>query len=138
MLNPKFNKFIFQETAKQNLRKTSPTASGVAFRNLVGRLIDEGLIDSEEGLKAIEESKQVQAEFERKGIKNTDDFNKAVAAPQQRPVAPVMPPVNTRVTDVQTRPVAAPMPIPQGTMPTAGLQERIAQSNQLDQFIPVR
>lgn len=137
MLNPKFNKFIFQETAKQNLRKTSPTASGVAFRNLVGRLIDEGLIDSEEGLKAIEESKQVQAEFERKGIKNTDDFNKAIAAPQQRP-APVMPPVNTRVTNIQTRPVAAPMPIPQGTMPTAGLQERIAQSNQLDQFIPVR
>lgn len=137
MLNPKFNKFIFQETAKQNLRKTSPTAAGVAFRNLVGRLIDEGLIDSEEGLKAIEESKQVQAEFERKGIKNTNDFNKAVAAPQQRP-APVMPPVNTRVTNIQARPVATPMPVPQGTMPTAGLQERIAQSNQLDQFIPVR
>ena len=137
MLNPKFNKFIFQETAKQNLRKTSPTTAGVAFRNLVGRLIDEGLIDSEEGLKAIEESKQVQAEFERKGIKNTDDFNKAAATPQQRP-APVMPPVNTRVTNIQARPVATPMPIPQGTMPTAGLQERIAQSNQLDQFIPVR
>jgi hypothetical protein len=31
--------------------------------------------------------------------------------------------------------MAAPM---QGTMPTGGLQERIAQSNQLDQFIPVR
>ena len=137
MLNPKFNKFIFQETAKQNLRKTSPTTAGVAFRNLVGRLVDEGLIDSEEGLRAIEESKQVQAEFEKKGIKNTDDFNKAAATPQQRP-APAMPPVNTRVTDVQTRPVATPMPIPQGTMPTGGLQERIAQSNQLDQFIPVR
>jgi len=137
MLNPKFNKLIFEETAKQNLRKTSPTKAGIAFRNIVGRLIDEGLIDSEEGLRAIEESKQVQADFERKGIKNTDDFNKAVATPQRRP-APAMPPVNTRVTDVQTRPVAAPMPIPQGTMPTGGLQERIAQSNQLDQFIPVR
>ena len=137
MLNPKFNKLIFEETAKQNLRKTSPTKAGIAFRNIVGRLIDEGFIDSEEGLRAIEESKQVQADFERKGIKNTDDFNKAVATPQQRP-APAMPPVNTRVTDVQTRPVAAPMPIPQRTMPTGGLQERIAQSNQLDQFIPVR
>jgi len=134
MLNPKFNKLIFEETAKQNLRKTSPTKAGIAFRNIVGRLIDEGLIDSEEGLRAIEESKQVQADFERKGIKNTDDFNKSVATPQQRP-APAMPPVNTRVTDVQTRPMAAPI---QGTMPTGGLQERIAQSNQLDQFIPVR
>ena len=134
MLNPKFNKLIFEETAKQNLRKTSPTKAGIAFRNIVGRLIDEGLIDSEEGLRAIEESKQVQADFERKGIKNTDDFNKAVATPQQRP-APAMPPVNTRVTDVQTRPMATPI---QGTMPTGGLQERIAQSNQLDQFIPVR
>jgi hypothetical protein len=26
----------------------------------------------------------------------------------------------------------------QGTMPTGGLRERIQQSNQLDQFIPVR
>jgi hypothetical protein len=137
MLNPKFNKLIFEETAKQNLRKTSPTKAGIAFRNIVGRLVDEGLIDSEEGLRAIEESKQVQADFERKGIKNTDDFNKAAAAPQQRP-APTIPPVNTRVTDIQTRPVSAPMPMPQGTMPTGGLQERIAQSNQLDQFIPVR
>ncbi len=53
---------------------------------------------------------------------------------QQTPTSP-MPPVNTRVTDVQTRPMAAPM---QGTMPAGGLRERIAQSNQLDQFIPVR
>ena len=53
---------------------------------------------------------------------------------KQTPTSP-MPSVNTRVTDVQTRPMAAPM---QGTMPTGGLQERIAQSNQLDQFIPVR
>jgi hypothetical protein len=137
MLNPKLNKFIFEETAKQNLRKTSPTKAGIAFRNIVGRLVDEGLIDSEEGLRAIEESKQVQADFERKGIKNTDDFNKAAAAPQQRST-PTMPPINTRVTDIQTRPVSQPMPMPQGTMPTGGLQERIAQSNQLDQFIPVR
>jgi len=137
MLNPKFNKFIFEETAKQNLRKTSPTKAGIAFRNIVGRLVDEGFIDSEEGLRAIEESKQVQADFESKGIKNTNDFNKTAAAPQQRP-APAMPPVNTRVTDIQTRPVAAPMPIQQNTMPAGGLRERIAQSNQLDQFIPVR
>jgi hypothetical protein len=122
---------------KQNLKKTSPTKAGVAFRNLVGRLVDEGLIDSEEGLRAIEESKQVQTDFERKGIKNTDDFNKVAAAPQQRPTAP-MPPVNTRVTNVQTRPMAAPVSIPQGTVPAGTLQDRIAQSNQLDQFIPVR
>ena len=137
MLNPKFNKLVFDETAKQNLKKTSPTKAGVAFRNLVGRLVDEGLIDSEEGLRAIEESKQVQTDFERKGIKNTDDFNKVTAAPQQRPAAP-MPPVNTRVTNVQTRPMAAPVSIPQGTVPAGTLQDRIAQSNQLDQFIPVR
>ena len=137
MLNPKFNKLVFDETAKQNLKKTSPTKAGVAFRNLVGRLVDEGLIDSEEGLRAIEESKQVQTDFERKGIKNTDDFNKVTAAPQQRPAAP-MPPVNTRVTNVQTRPMATPVSIPQGTVPAGTLQDRIAQSNQLDQFIPVR
>jgi len=138
MLNPKLNKYIFEETTKKNIGKVSPTVAGLAFRNLVGRMIDEGLVDSEEGLRAIEESKQVQSEFEKAGIKNAQDFNKPVAQTQQRPTAP-MPPVNTRVTEVQTRPMAAPMAAPmQGTMPTGGLQERIAQSNQLDQFIPVR
>jgi hypothetical protein len=34
--------------------------------------------------------------------------------------------------------MAAPASIPQGTVPAGTLQERISQSNQLDQFIPVR
>ena len=46
---------------------------------------------------------------------------------------PAMPPVNTRVTDIENRPTTNSAP-----MPTGDLQERITQSNQLDQFIPVR
>lgn len=127
MLNPKLNKFIFQETAKQNLRKTSPTTAGIAFRNIVGRLIDEGLIDSEEGLKAIEESKQVQAEFERKGIKNTDDFNKAL--PQQIKPQTNLAPINTQVT----QPRANLFTTQQPTMPPASMPSPMVASTDRSQ-----
>jgi hypothetical protein len=130
MLNPKVNKLLFEETTKQNLGKISPAKSGILFRNLVGRLVDEGYVNSEEGLKAIEESKQVQSEFEKAGIKNTSDFNKKPVVQQP---APQMPAVNTRVTNLQTQTVApqvaAPKPVAGGI--TNIPQERIDQYTNL-------
>lgn len=128
MLNPKVNKLLFEETAKQNVGKISPAKSGVLFRNLVGRLVDEGYVNSEEGLKAIEESKQVQNQFEKAGIKTTNDFNKPPV--QQRPITQ-MAPVNTRVTTMQ--PVVPQAP---ATKPVAGgitniPQERIQEYTNL-------
>lgn len=131
MLNPKVNKFLFEETAKQNVGKISPAKSGLLFRNLVGRLVDEGYVNSEEGLKAIEESKQVQSEFEKAGIKNVNDFNKKPPV-QQQPTTQ-MPAVNTRVTNLQTSAaipqVAAPKPVAGGI--TNIPQERIDQYTNL-------
>ena len=130
MLNPKVNKFLFEETTKQNVGKISPAKSGILFRNLIGRLVDEGYVNSEEGLKAIEESKQVQSEFEKAGIKNVNDFNKK--PPVQQPTAQ-MPAVNTRVTNLQTPAVApqvaAPKPVAGGV--TNIPQERIDQYTNL-------
>lgn len=125
MLNPKVNKLLFEETTKQNVGKISPAKSGVLFRNLVGRLVDEGYVNSEEGLKAIEESKQVQAEFEKAGIKNANDFNKQPVQ-QQRPVTQ-MGPVNTRVTTMQPVVPQAPAAKPVAGGITNIPQERIQE-----------
>lgn len=127
MLNPKVNKLLFEETTKQNVGKISPAKSGLLFRNLVGRLVDEGYVNSEEGLKAIEESKQVQSEFEKAGIKNINDFNKKPVAQQP---APQMPAVNTRVTNLQTQAVAPQMAAPK---PVAGGITNIPQER-IDQY----
>jgi len=124
MLNPKVNKLLFEETTKQNIGKISPAKSGVLFRNLVGRLIDEGYVNSEEGLKAIEESKQVQSEFEKAGIKTANDFNKPPV--QQRPVTQ-MGPVNTRVTTMQPVVPQAPAAKPVAGGITNIPQERIQE-----------
>jgi excinuclease ABC subunit A len=84
----------------------------------------------EDGLKAIEESKQVQSEFEKAGIKNINDFNKKPVVQQP---APQMPAVNTRVTNLQTQAVApqvaAPKPVAGGV--TNIPQERIDQYTNL-------
>lgn len=125
MLNPKVNKLLFEETTKQNIGKISPAKSGVLFRNLVGRLIDEGYVNSEEGLKAIEESKQVQSEFEKAGIKTANDFNKPPVQ-QQRPVTQ-MGPVNTRVTTMQPVVPQAPAAKPVAGGITNIPQERIQE-----------
>jgi len=127
MLNPKVNKLLFEETTKQNVGKISPAKSGLLFRNLVGRLVDEGYVNSEEGLKAIEESKQVQSEFEKAGIKNINDFNKKPVAQQP---TPQMPAVNTRVTNLQTQAVAPQMAAPK---PIAGGITNIPQER-IDQY----
>jgi len=129
MLNPKVNKLLFEETTKQNVGKISPAKSGVLFRNLVGRLVDEGYVNSEEGLKAIEESKQVQAEFEKAGIKNANDFNKPPVR-QQSPVTQ-MGPVNTRVTTMQPVVPQAPAVKPVAGGITNIPQERIDQYTNL-------
>jgi len=131
--------FLFKEYSKENFGKISTTKAGVLYRQLLGRMADEGVINSEELAKYTKETKEVEDALIKRGIRKSTDLSsskvfESQTTPQQRPT-PTMPPVNTRVTNVQTRPMAAPM---QGTMPTGGLQERIAQSNQLDQFIPVR
>jgi hypothetical protein len=122
LVNPKFNKFLFE-----GLAANDGTKAGIAFRQLVGRMVTDKLIPETEGKKAIDDSKKIEKKF-----KTT--IPPADITPKQPSTSP-MAPVNTRVTDVQTRPMAAPV---QGTIPAGGLRERISQSNQLDQFIPVR
>jgi len=109
MLNPKINKFLFQESTKQNLGKTSPTAAGVAFRQLVGRLVSEGLVPEEDGNRAIEESKVVQKQYEDAGIKSMKD----IQTYKQVKAASNLKPVNTQVTSPNIN-VLAPKP----TVPT--------------------
>ena len=95
MLNPRLNKLIFEESAKKNLGKVSPGVAGLSFRQLVGRLVEEGLVPEEEGSRAIEESKVVQKNYEQAGIKNFNDietYKKVQAANKFKPI-------NTQVTD---------------------------------------
>jgi hypothetical protein len=120
MLNPKINQFLFEETAKKNFGKTSPGVAGASFRQLVGRLITEGLVPEEEGNKAIEDSKVIQEQYEKAGIKNVNDietFKKVQAANNFRPV-------NTQVSDPRMMaPRSAPISsAPSPAMPMAPQQ----------------
>lgn len=87
LLNPKLSKLMFEETTKK-LADRTPTKSGLAFRNLVGRLADEGLVDSDEALMAIEKSKEIEADLNAKGIKNPTQRNKYTAPAQNIQKAP--------------------------------------------------
>ena len=74
MLQPKISSLIFKEYTKENFEKMTPSAAGVLFRQTVGRLAEEGLIDADEAFKAIEESKVVEKEMIDAGIKNAKDL----------------------------------------------------------------
>jgi len=131
--NPKIAKLIIDGAKPRNFR------TGITgISQLVTKLAAEDIIPQEEADAYIENLNTQSKEFEKniKEKKPTYSVTNLQSSPtniQTQRVSTA--PINTRVTDVQTRPVAAPI---QGTMPTGGLQERIAQSNQLDQFIPVR
>ena len=74
MLNPKVSGLIFKEYTKENFEKMTPSKAGVLFRQTVGRLAEEGLVDADEAAKAIEESKVVEQEMIDAGIKNAKDL----------------------------------------------------------------
>jgi len=79
MTNPKLNKIFFEGLTKQqkvgSLSKFSVRDGGSTFRQMVVALRDEGLVDKDEANKAIEKSREVEANLESKGIKNNKDFN---------------------------------------------------------------
>jgi len=131
--NPKIAKLIVDGAKPRNFR------TGITgISQLVTKLAAEDIIPQEEADAYIENLNTQSKEFEKniKEKKPTYSVTNLQSSPtniQTQRVSTA--PINTRVTDVQTRPMAAPM---QGTMPTGSLQDRIAQSNQLDQFIPVR
>jgi len=119
--NPKFMKWLADSTT---------IAENKGFEGWSKHLTGLGIIaaNSDGDIRMLTEQNLKILEQAGKNISK----NQTQPQPQSQSVAK---PVNTRVTDIQTRPMAAPM---QGTMPAGGLRERIAQSNQLDQFIPVR
>ena len=126
--NPKFMEWI---------AKSTTIAENKGFEGWSKHLTGLGIIaaNSDGDIRMLTEQNLKILEQAGKNIsKNQAQTQQAQPQPQS-----ISKPVNTRVTDVQTRPMAAPMAAPmQGTMPAGGLRERISQSNQLDQFIPVR
>jgi len=128
LTNPKFSKFLIEGIPAQ-----TGTKAGLAFRQLVGRLANDNLIPKEEAKALFDQTRNVEKDLKK--IKPSTSISTELKTTPVTPPNQLIPPVNTRVTDVQPKPMAAPM---QGTMPAGGLRERISQSNQLDQFIPVR
>jgi len=130
MSNPKFLDWVASGTKIAANKGLDGVAEHIGKLGIIAANSDDDTAQlSNQYLEMIKKSSE---KFENK--QKTDKamaVEPTQAAPtQQRPTTP-MRPVNTRVTDVQKRPMAT-------SMPTGGLQERIAQSNQLDQFIPVR
>lgn len=133
MSNPTFLKWLSEGTK---------IAGNKGFDGVAEHLIKLGTIagNSDDDMGQLTNQYMEMIKQSSKNYENKQKTDKAMtveptqaASTQQSPTTP-MRPVNTRVTDIQSRPMAA----PQGTMPAGGLRERIAQSNQLDQFIPVR
>jgi hypothetical protein len=125
LVSPKFNQYLTEGLATNN-----GTKAGVAFRQLVGRMVSDKLIPEEEGKAAIEKSKKLEQQLKTGGQLN--------APVQKQPQSLNMPPVNTRVTDIKQSVITpARQPIPAGVSaaPRGDIKERIAESNLLDQFI---
>jgi len=74
MLNPKISKLMFKEYTKENFEKMTPSKAGALYRQIVGRLAEEGLIDGDEAINAIAESKTVEKEMIDAGIKTAKDL----------------------------------------------------------------
>ena len=116
----------------------TPTKAGAIYRQLLGRMADEGVINSEELVKYSEMSKQTEKDLIKSGIKTAKDAKIAGSVPQY--TAPAK--VNTQVTQPNvnilqqpSKPVAA-VPQPTIAKPVSGgitniPQERIQEYTNL-------
>jgi hypothetical protein len=139
MLSPKINSLLFKQYNKKEIANMTPAKAGVIYRQLLGRMADEGVINSEELVKYSEMSKQTEKDLIKSGIKTAKDAKIAGAVPQY--IAPAK--VNTQVTQpnvnvLQAQPskpiavapqVVAPKPVAGGI--TNIPQERIDQYTNL-------
>ena len=56
MLNPKFSSLIFKESAKMEAKgENTPKKMGVLYRQIIGRMLSDGLISKEERDDAIDQ-----------------------------------------------------------------------------------
>lgn len=134
MLSPKINSLLFKQYSKKEISNMTPAKAGVIYRQLLGRMADEGIINSEELVKYSEMSKQTEKDLINSGIKTAKDAKIAGAVPQY--IAPAK--VNTQVTQPNvnilqqpTKPIAI-APQTTTTKPVAGgitniPQERIQE-----------
>ena len=134
------NNFLFKEYSKENLGKMSTAKAGVVFRQLLGRMADEGIINSEEYTKYSKQSKEVEDNLISKGIKSSKDLQNYKAVPtQQQQVQQVdLKPINTNITSPNINMIAQqskPQTLPQvpAAKPVAGGITNIPQER-IDQY----
>lgn len=79
MTNKALNKFFFERTLAPytigSLSKYKIQDGGASFRQIVTRLLDEGLVSEEDAKKAIDDSKTAESEMLAAGIKTNKDFS---------------------------------------------------------------
>lgn len=126
LISPKFNQYLTEGLATNN-----GTKAGIAFRQLVGRMAADKIIPEDEAKIATENSKKIEQQLKTSG----GQINVPI---QKQPQSLNIPPVNTRVTEIQpTQRITQPV-IPQApaTKPVAGgitniPQERIQEYTNL-------
>jgi len=117
LLNPKISELLFKQYGKGELGKTTTSKAGVAYRQLLGRLFEENLINSEQFTKATEESKITEKQLLDAGVKNAKDFRPNAPIQTTRPQTNLAP-INTQVTQPRAnlfttqQPTMPPAPMP--------------------------
>jgi hypothetical protein len=139
MLSPKLNSLLFKQYTKKEVASMTPARAGAIYRQLLGRMADEGVINSEELVKYSEMSKQTEKDLIKSGIKTAKDAKISGAVPQYIPPNKV----NTQITQpnvniLQTQPSKPVATVPQAAAPkpvAGGItnipQERIDQYTNL-------
>jgi len=97
LLNPKVSDFLFKQYGKGELGKTTTSKAGVAYRQLLGRLLEDNLINSEQFTKATEESKITEKQLLDAGVKNSKDFRPNSPIQNTKPETNLAP-INTQIT----------------------------------------
>ena len=96
LLNPKISSLLFKEYGKKELGKMTPGKAGAVYRQLLGRMADENIINSDQLLYHTEQSKKSEDALNKAGVKTSRDLRITPTKPTSNITN--MAPVKTQVT----------------------------------------
>ena len=113
----------------KNLDKMSPSKAGLLYRQILGKMVDENIINSDQYIEAAAQSERVENQLNEMGVKTARDLKPSTSLQVPSSSQTNLAPINTQVT----QPRANLFTTQQPTMPPAPMPSPMAASTDRSQ-----
>lgn len=118
LTSPKISKMLFESYSAKNLDKMSPSKAGLLYRQILGKMVDENIINSDQYIEAAGQSERVENQLNEMGVKTARDLKPSTSLQVPSSSQTNLAPINTQITQPRAnlfttqQPTLPPAPTP--------------------------